>query len=467
MAAAIASVFAIAAKSESGFAQGARTATADNFAVIEGVVVDSLHYTFLRGAALTVDGMSVVAFTDSLGRFRIDSVPPGSRRVQIMHAILDSIGIAPRTPLLALAAGQQLHIVLAVPSAQTVVAVRCADVEQSLGPAALLGTVTFAESERPAVGSQVILEFIEIRISGRRIESIPFRRTTTVAANGRFKLCGLPENLSASLMAVNGGDSTTWIGAHLASRVGIIGLELPDPIVSGTSSSGGQFTRVVRTGNAVLTGRVLDPNGSGLARARVSISGDSAVALSDVDGRFVLRNLRSGTRALWVRRLGFAPAELPVSLHARSPTDVTVRLERFVVVLDTVRVTAMRDRALSRLGFLKRKTAGMGYYLTPEEIASRHALYLPDLLAMAPMLQRVVDSVGRDRVAGRPRGFGNGCVTWWVDGNRWLGGEIEDFIRPDDVAAVEVYSGAFTPAQFQAAMSACETVVLWTKQNIH
>lgn len=456
---------ALAGAATSGWAQVSTPAAPSPYAVIEGVAIDSLHRDVLRNALITVDGVATPAFTDSLGRFRIDRVPPGSRRVQVMHAILDTIGIALQTPLLELAAGQQLHLVVAVPSAQTVVATRCTEGERRVGPAALLGLVQFAESEAPAAGAKVNLEFVEIRVSGKSVQSIPFRRTATVAESGRFKLCGLPDDLSGSLIAVNGGDSTTLIGVRLNSRVGIVGLELPEPLASVPSSPGAAPTSSVRRGNAILTGRVLDPNGAGLPRARVSVNGDSAVTLSDAEGRFELRSLRSGTRTLSVRRLGFEPVELPVSLHARSPTDVTVRLQQFVVVLDTVRVVARQDRALERIGFSRRKKMGMGYYLSPEQISRTTAYDLPTLLATAPMLRREYFG-GRAVVTGRPHGVGAGCVTWWVDGNPWMGGGIEDFIRPDEVAAVEVYSSGFTPGEFTRALRSCETVVVWTKQKV-
>jgi hypothetical protein len=57
-------------------------------------------------------------------------------------------------------------------------------------------------------------------------------------------------------------------------------------------------------------------------------------------------------------------------------------------------------------------------------------------------------------------------VTWWLDGVQWMGGGIEDFIRPDELAAVEVYSSSFTPAEYRGFSGDCETVVLWTKQRI-
>jgi hypothetical protein len=441
---------------------------ASPYAVIEGVAIDSLHNDLLRGALIAVDGVAKPAFTDSLGKFRIDSVPPGSRRVHVLHGTLDTIGIALQTPLIELAAGQQHHLVLAIPSIATVIAARCTEGERRIGPAALLGVVQFAESETPATGAKVMLEFVEIRVSGKSVQSIPFRRIATVTESGRFKLCGLPDDLSGSLIAVNGVDSTNTIGIRLSSRVGLIGLELPDPVESTPTAPGvpGATATTVRRGNAILTGRVFDPAGAALPRARVSVNGDSAFALTDTDGRFALRNLRSGTRVLSVRRLGFEPAAVPVSLHSRSPTDVLVRLEQIVVVLDTVRVVALQDRALEQVGFTRRKKMSMGYYLGPDQISRSAAYDLTNLLAGAPMLRRDY-SGGRSVITGRGHGLGGGCVTWWVDGMPWMGGGAEDFIRPDEVAAIEAYSSGFTPGEFTRPGRDCETIVVWTKQRVH
>jgi hypothetical protein len=177
---------------------------------------------------------------------------------------------------------------------------------------------------------------------------------------------------------------------------------------------------------------------------------------------------------------------VPVSVHARSPVDVTIKLDQFVVVLDTVRITALREMALDRVGFSRRKKTGMGYYLTPEQIARRHSFDLPDLLAMAPMLRREY-SDGHAVITGRPRGVltrphpvgalpqnlggrrygvSGGCVNWWLDDSPWIGEGIEEFVRPDELAAVEVYSSNFTPAQYRGSSDDCSTVVLWTKQKV-
>jgi len=108
----------------------------------------------------------------------------------------------------------------------------------------------------------------------------------------------------------------------------------------------------------------------------------------------------------------------------------------------------------------------MGYYLSPEQISRSAAYDLTNLLAGAPMLRRNY-SGGRSVITGRGHGLGGGCVTWWVDGMLWMGGGAEDFIRPDEVAAIEVYSSGFTPGEFTRPMRDCETVVVWTKTKVH
>jgi hypothetical protein len=316
----------------------------------------------------------------------------------------------------------------------------------------LFGVVQNADSETPADGAKVILEYTEYRVEANKLTMVPFRREAMVPASGRFKICGLPGDLTGSLTAIRGRDSTASIGVRIPSLVGTAGLDLPEVGASATK-------RVAK-----VSGLVLDPSGVPLLRARVSILGDSGIAYTDASGRFTMQNLASGTRMLTVRRLGFEPAQLPVVLRAQEPVDVEVRLARPAVQLDTVRVIARRDAALARVGFEDRKRKGVGYFLGPQDIASRSMYDIATLLANAPMLRRVNDN-GKTVLTGRGYGTG-GCVTYYVDGNIWLGEGVEDFIQPADLAAVEVYSNVNAPAEFQNGMSSCEIVVLWTMARI-
>jgi len=442
------------------------------FAVIEGVAVDSLHADYLRGALIMVEGANVTAITDSKGHFRVDSVPPGSRRISVSHPTLDTLGISLVTPPMQMSAGQHLRVDLALPSGRTVVMARCSAPERVVGPHGLFGVVQYAETEEPATGAKVMLEWMEYESGGNALRTTPRRRVATVGENGRFKICGLPADLRATLTAARGRDTTAAVNVHLSSLASTAGLQLAEPdeplIVNGGNPGApgsGTVTSVARR-RGVLTGRVLDKAGVPLSRVRVSVDGDTAFAMSGSDGRFTLRSIRPGTRSIMARRLGFEPADAVVAIHSASPTDVTVQLGDFIPVLDTVRIFAPAVQiGLEKVGFTKRKAVGTGYYLTPDDIKNRNALQLPDLLTMAPMLRRqTVD--GRQVIMGRPQGGSNGCVTYIVDGVPWTGGGIEDFIRPSEIGAIEVYSTGFTPAQFMNAIGQCETVAIWTKTKL-
>lgn len=460
--------------------------TASSLASVEGVAVDSLHRRFLRGAMLMLEGSNITALTDSLGRFKLDSIPPGARRIDVMHPVLDTVGISLETQPLQLAPGQKLPLVISIPSAETIVSLKCTPAERTVGPAALLGFIQYSESEAPASGAIVSLEWVDYQISRTSVETVPRRRVATVGANGRFQICGLPEQLAATLTATSGADTTAAVSVELGSVLGLAAMELADPQPVSASpvvarkivppaagavpprDSSVIVTRVVsRIENAVLTGKVVDRSGAPLPGARVSV--DTAYTLSGADGRFVLRNLRSGTRAVLARRLGNQPAEVVVALRARAPTDLTIKLSEFVPLLDTVVIRAVAlNNELQRIGFAQRKAAGTGFYLTPQQIRERNASRITDLLEQAPMLRRT-SVAGRTVIAGRPRGLNavGGCVTYFVDGLQWRGGGVEDFIWPAEVAAIEVYSANFTPTQFVASgMEQCETVVVWTQRKV-
>jgi hypothetical protein len=64
-----------------------------------------------------------------------------------------------------------------------------------------------------------------------------------------------------------------------------------------------------------------------------------------------------------------------------------------------------------------------------------------------------------------------GCVMTWVDNVIWremTPGDIDDFVMPSEVRAVEVYTSSNTPPQFQmAGQTSCATVVVWTNRFVN
>lgn len=418
------------------------------FAALEGVILDSLHGGFATGASLIVTGTSRFAFTDSLGRFRIDSIPAGEHQIELFHQTLDTVGVRVLTPPVTFVADSTVFLALAIPSAPTIMRAKCSALAADSG--ALIGVVLNADSERPVAGAEVRVWWVELTVGDKiGVRYQPHHRTATSDESGRYKFCGLPVELSANISAARGGDSTATLPiAYGAPGLGMatLFLAISDTGATGVSQGAGAGR------GAEVRGVVVDSAGAPLAGARVGLATSLDAAVTDSTGAFALSGQRSGTQALVVRKMGYQPAEVILNLSRRAPSEVTVRLGAFVPVLEAVLVQARRDVALERVGFTARQRTGMGRYMTPEDLARRHAIEVSDFLRHLP--------------PARESGFGGACTTYWVDGNRWWFGTPDEFMTPQEVAAIEVYSGTFVPVEFQSFEGSCRVIVIWTKWKL-
>src|SRR5215469_11956191 len=120
-----------------------------------GVVGDSIHGGPLVGAAVLINGTDRQATTDSSGKFRIDSIPPGEYKLTLSHPLLDSLGIGIATNEVAFPAGRYALIGLATPSPTTIVNTFCPAEKQKTGPGIVLGHVRDADTDAPSTGAKV------------------------------------------------------------------------------------------------------------------------------------------------------------------------------------------------------------------------------------------------------------------------------------------------------------------------
>jgi len=435
----LASPFAIQAQSSAVSRPGA---------TITGVAVDSVRGGYLKGAIVSVSGTTLSAMTDSVGRFRIDSVPAGTRYLEVMHPLLDSLSLIVRSPEKTVPETGNLSFVLAVPSAKTIVAAKCNPADLARGSAALVGTVQDADTDAPASGATVSVEWLDYQLSSRSMSKLPQRRVATVRPDGTYRVCGIPSDLITGAVAYRGTDSTSHVPVNFANGIGVVSFHLPAaevasaPAPAVTAPGAPRVVPAPPKGHASLIGKVVDVGGTPLAGARIELEADDAVATSDNQGNFALNGLRSGTRSLSVRRLGFQAMEIPVDLSATAPRRVTVTMSHFVPVLDAVRVSAIREIGLNRVGFTDRKKSGNGTFYGPDVIAARNPDKLNMLLETAPSLRMGTDATGHRYVTGR----NNGCVQYYVDGHLWYtGGSNSPDMTPDgflstgELAGVEVY----------------------------
>lgn len=448
-------------------------APAAGFAALHGTAYDSLHETVLKGALVRVDNTTRENLTDVNGQYKIDSVPPGPHRLIVVHPLLDTLGISLVTQPITFSAGEEKILDLSVPTGETLVSLFCTAARRALGPAALVGFVRDADTEAAAEGAKVSLLFYESDPLG--FKKTPRVREAQIGKDGRYRICGLPETMSGKLQVFRNGVQTGEVPVELGGTSGTTLLAMRSmsiastQVVAASSDTSGKASTVVR-GRARVTGKVLNKYGQPIPNARVELQNTGAATKTRANGDFTLDSLPSGTQTLEVRQLGFSPTEVPVELSANNPQTVTVKMGDYVPVLQEMRVTATRERGLSDVGFADRKRSGMGYYLDADQLKMRQTTQFSDMLRTVPGV-RVQPAGDGTNVITSSRNPTGGCVTFYVDGAPWqqmTPGDLDTYVRPEEVAALEVYNGVTTPAQFTTAgQSGCTTIVIWTERRIN
>jgi len=442
---------------------------------IVGVVVDSLNGGFLSGADVFVQGRRITAETDSLGKFELDSLPPGGFQLGLNHPLLEALGLPIFSRPFYVGPDSTSIVVLSVPSAATIVHMTCST---SGGPdqSAVIGEVKDPESLQPVVGAEVSVDWIEIEVSKQTgFRETPYLKRDTTDKSGRFKLCGLPRSLRATLKAQHGAAVTAEVPIALGDRP--IELSARTLLLSAIDST-------TTTGNATVSGVVLLADGAPKTGTRVELVGTESVAVTDARGEFTMRSLPSGTRMLLARHLGYSPQSVPIALSSHVPQQVTITLPKYLTVMDPVLVVARRNAALDKVGFgHRRRTEAFGYFIGPERLQGMHPSSITNLLQIVPGLRVIQTQTGQ--AISSKRDIGPSCVDYYLDDVRYTEassivpglamdkksptrstgptGDINNFVNPDEIVAVEVYQAGEAPAQYTRPFAGCLTILLWTR----
>jgi len=431
---------------------GAKTGKAQ----IIGIVVDSLNGGFLSAASIMIDGMKASAETDSLGKFVFDNLAPGTFQLGVFHPRLDTLSLSIVTRPFHVGPDSTSVVLIAIPSAATLVHERCPSRTGAIGMSALIGQVRDPETLQAVDKAEVTIAWTEIEIS----KEVGIRRTPHLVRDttdkfGAFKFCGLPSSMAGTLQARRGAAATAEIPVAIGDRpIEFVARSILLPLTDSTAT----------TGNATVSGLVL-LDGAPSAGTRVELIGTPAVTMTDAKGQFTMRNLPSGSRVLLARHVGYAAQTASVDLSSHEQQHVTIKLPKFVAVMDPVLVTARRNSALDKIGFSQRRKYGSGYFLGPERLGQMHPFYVTDVLRMVPGLRVVRNQNGEETVVST-RDIRVGCVDYYVDDVPFTEvepGEINHFINGGEVVAVEVYQSGMAPAQYARNGGSCTTIVLWTR----
>ena len=439
-------------------------------AAIFGTVYDSLRFRPMAGAFVRVDTTNLISQADAAGRFQIAGVPPGVHYLRVEHPLLDTLGVGLRSADIEFHAGEGTIHELATPTSPILIERFCPAAWRARGPAALMGRVREADTGAPATGAKVSLVWYEAASADAK--PVLRVRESQVGPDGIYRICGLPAKLEGKVQVLRGaltsGDISVSFGEDLLALRSmtiatpgavIIAAERPDS----TAPAAGP----VILGNARLTGRVTSRGGVPIPGARVILEGTARVTTTRSDGSFSLDSLPPGTQSVAVRKLGYTPADAAVDLASEATRAVTIAMDDFVPTLETVRVSAQRERALADVGFGRRQRAGSGYYLEGDQI-NRESLNFSDVLRNVPGLRITFGAGGRQQIESARGPFA--CVAIWIDGTQWQQmepGDVDAYVRAQEVEAIEVYGPSNTPIEFQGRSGSCTTIIVWTARRIN
>lgn len=464
------------------------TAPAGDTVVVTGFVLDSLRELPLAGATVLISNTTFSGTTDPSGRFRIvvHGLPDGIYQVGFFHPTLDSLGISPPTQPVVIGQGKASFVQLYVPSAQTVVASVCPDTSRTESRGLVMGVVRNASTEKPMSGVRVVLMWTGVSVAGNSVLKVPQATSVLTDDMGTFRACGVPTQVVARLQARTSTGASGWIDVSvppngLALRDILLGERAPvvaaaPPSASATTTPGAPVSAPTDTaarkpaplGSAVLTGHITSTEGKPLEGAMVLLLGTQLSARSNADGAFRLTGLPAGTQSVEVREIGYSPKRFAVDLTPHRPSTLTATLDERTQVLKTMEITAKRGSEIA--GFDQRKRTGLGYYMDRDQIEKSASISTTDLFRQVPGLTVAWDGQGYQVQVNRTSNAGMCPVAYYIDGSPFLslGDDIDQIVRPEDIAAIEVYkSAAETPMQFQGSDGGpCGTIVIWTKRRV-
>jgi hypothetical protein len=441
---------------------------------VTGVVRDSVAQMPLPGATVQLvaanDPAKFVgsAVSDIYGQFTFHRVPGGKYKIGFIHPMLDSLGVEIPARDIEVVDEAPIETELGTPSSKRLRALYCSSREGiDSASAVVVGVVRNAYDGAPVANASVIAQWREYSIGKKGIsESLPHVASTTNGL-GWFALCNVPNQGTVTLVANVANDSTQ-----------IIEVAVPrDRLVRRELFLGGHAL------NGRLSGIVVaEADNLPIQGALVSIV-DGPGARANAVGEFAITDAPVGTRMVEVRAIGFYPERRSVDVM-NGAMPVRFALSTLKAVLDTVRVKASRLSSRDKTGFEDRRHNGPGRYLTSSAIQKIAPVFLSDLFRGVSGLRvgYASDTLATDMAIGVSpdamsnidrrllmRGIsGDWCAAAiYLDGLHFPGlgaSELDAWLRPGEVAGVEVYSEASVPNEFRQERSGCGSVVIWRKR---
>ena len=220
---------------------------------------------------------------------------------------------------------------------------------------------------------------------------------------------------------------------------------------------------------AVLAGRTLsDSTKDPLSGVEVVLEKPATRIESDAQGRFTIGEIPWGIQTVVVRKIGYRPVHLRLTVAGNDTVEVDIPMKAAAVELEPIEVTASTARR-GMEDFARRRLTGFGRFYDAQDLRRAEHRRLGDFLAGHHGVRVRVGGTRAVLVSSRS----NCLMAVWLDGVPLTGAGSRRF--PQDINefsltqldGIEVYAGAAeTPVELSGAGgSSCGTVVLWTRRG--
>lgn len=433
-----------------------KPATRPSLVTVTGIAFDSLRAAPLANAFVILTERSKSTMSDERGRFRFDSVPPGTYTFAMQHAVFDSLGLSGATARVTVTDGRA-PVLLSVPGFTTLWQVVCGSQQVPARDTGLVyGSVRAARDRKPIPQAWVELSWLDVvkldpakkslNVTQRR-----WKNEVQADATGGYAICGTPSGNDYTVRAFYGSNTT----ASVVMRASADRVRRLDIVLSGTTDADAKQTGIVR-------GTVVDSSGRVLPDVRVALG--TQEARTDTEGRFFFRGVPTGTRQVDANSIGYNPATAPVDVFVNDTAQITLTTYR-VSALDTMRVRASAIGRTRTLQFEERRRLGFGSYLDSTAISQRATISAALQGLPGVIVQNASSNGRRFNISLYSAGLGNCLANIMVDGIQQTDSEILNTFAPTDFAAIEVYQQrGSVPTELLRPNQTCGLVAFWTKR---
>jgi len=229
--------------------------------------------------------------------------------------------------------------------------------------------------------------------------------------------------------------------------------------------------------------------GTALAGAQVFLAGNERAFIVPESGIVTLELAAPARDTITVRRLGYRPVTIAVSLMPAATTSLAFTLDPAPYALPEVSIESSMSAALTRNGFYDRRMRTGGFFVGPDEIDRQRPARLSDLLAGDPQIRfSPAASGGRNIRFARAKDcpplvyvdgvllvneLGVSRIRPFLRGTQRSREGSDDFFSQQDqgideisvrqVAAIEAYASVTqAPPQYSANGAVCGILFVWT-----